>query len=107
MTTISLPEATVEPRDVHDVLRRHLLVDGFDLVLDLEASSGSRLVDARDGTAYLDLFTFFASSALGMNHPALLNSTVPSACSTKSTTCVPCVYQPMKIRFWPGTCWNT
>jgi L-lysine 6-transaminase len=34
-------------------------------VLDLERSRGSRLVDARDGTAYLDLFTFFASSALG------------------------------------------
>jgi L-lysine 6-transaminase len=76
MTTISLPEATVEPHDVHDVLRRHLLVDGFDLVLDLEASAGSRLVDARDGTAYLDLFTFFASSALGMNHPALTGDPV-------------------------------
>ncbi|MGZ6792208.1 MAG: L-lysine 6-transaminase [Mycobacteriales bacterium] len=59
------------PADVHDVLRRHLLVDGFDLVLDLAASRGSTLVDARDGTPYLDLFTFFASSALGMNHPAL------------------------------------
>ncbi len=58
--------------DVHDVLRRHLLVDGFDLVLDLQASVGSTLVDARDGTHYLDLFTFFASSALGMNHPALV-----------------------------------
>jgi L-lysine 6-transaminase len=57
--------------DVHDVLREHLLVDGFEFVLDLRASQGSRLVDARDGTTYLDLFTFFASSALGMNHPAL------------------------------------
>ena len=76
MTTISLPAATVEPLAVHDVLRRHLLVDGFDLVLDLEASSGSRLVDARDGSAYLDLFTFFASSALGMNHPALVSDPV-------------------------------
>jgi L-lysine 6-transaminase len=56
---------------VHDTLRRHLLVDGFDLVLDLTASRGSTLVDARDGTRYLDLFTFFASSALGMNAPAL------------------------------------
>ncbi len=35
------------------------------------SSQGSTLVDARDGTHYLDLFTFFASSALGMNHPAL------------------------------------
>ena len=59
------------PADVHAVLGRSLLVDGFDLVLDLSASRGSTLVDARDGRAYLDLFTFYASSALGMNHPAL------------------------------------
>jgi L-lysine 6-transaminase len=56
---------------VHETIARHMLADGYDLVLDLEASHGSTLVDARDGTAYLDLFTFFASSALGMNHPAL------------------------------------
>jgi L-lysine 6-transaminase len=59
------------PSEVHAVLARSLLVDGFDLVLDLAASQGSTLVDARDGTSYLDLFTFFASSALGMNPPAL------------------------------------
>ncbi|MBC7374266.1 MAG: L-lysine 6-transaminase [Frankiales bacterium] len=64
------------PTEVHDVLRRHLLVDGFDMVLDLQASQGSTLVDARDGTAYLDLFTFFASNALGMNHPALTGDPV-------------------------------
>jgi L-lysine 6-transaminase len=46
------------------------------MVLDLSASHGSTLVDARDGTAYLDLFTFFASSALGMNHPALVQDPV-------------------------------
>ena len=48
-----------------------MLVDGFDMVLDTRASAGARLVDARDGTSYLDMFTFFASSPLGMNHPAL------------------------------------
>ncbi len=64
--------APLAARDVHDSLREHLLVDGFDMVLDLAASSGSHLVDARDGTRYLDLFTFFASSALGMNHPGLV-----------------------------------
>jgi L-lysine 6-transaminase len=56
---------------VHDVLGRNMLADGMDLVLDLERSRGSVLVDARDGRRYLDMFTFFASSALGMNHPAL------------------------------------
>ncbi|RRQ26999.1 L-lysine 6-transaminase [Rhodococcus sp. Eu-32] len=59
--------------DVHDTLRRHMLADGFEVVLDLDASRGCTLVDARDGTEYLDLFTFFASSALGMNHPGLVD----------------------------------
>ncbi len=73
MTLVAPPAAArpVTPGTVHDVLREHVLVDGFDLVLDLSESRGSTLVDARDGTRYLDLFTFFASSALGMNHPAL------------------------------------
>ncbi len=60
-----------EPDQVHEVLARSILADGFDLVLDLDRSAGSYLVDARDGRRYLDMFTFFASSALGMNHPAL------------------------------------
>ena len=76
MTTVSLPRVPVPATAVHDVLRRHLLVDGLDLVLDLTASRGSTLVDERTGTAYLDLFTFFASSALGMNHPALVDDPV-------------------------------
>ena len=40
----------------------------------------------------------------GMNQPAVLKSIVPLAFSVKSTTCVPCEYQAMKIRFWPGIC---
>jgi L-lysine 6-transaminase len=59
------------PDRVHETLRRHLLVDGFDLVLDTHASRGSWLVDARTGRRHLDLFSFFASAPLGMNHPAL------------------------------------
>ncbi|KAA0118095.1 L-lysine 6-transaminase [Mycolicibacterium sp. P9-22] len=61
----------ISAREVHDVLGRNMLADGMDLVLDLARSRGSVLVDARDGRRYLDMFTFFASSALGMNHPAL------------------------------------
>jgi len=61
----------VEPGNVHTVLARSILADGLDLVLDLDRSTGAHLVDARDGKRYLDMFTFFASSALGMNHPAL------------------------------------
>jgi L-lysine 6-transaminase len=69
MTAVA--ERAFAAEDVPARLSAHLLVDGLDLVLDLARSRGSRLVDARDGTRYLDLFTFFASSALGMNHPAL------------------------------------
>lgn len=61
------------PSRVHAVLREHLLVDGFDLVLDLDRSRGVRLVDQRDGTTYLDMFGFFASSALGMNPPDVVD----------------------------------
>jgi L-lysine 6-transaminase len=57
----------VQPHEVHDVLRRHLLVDGFELVFDTRASHGSWFVDARSGERYLDLYTFFASAALGAN----------------------------------------
>src|SRR5271168_4898463 len=68
---LKLVDLQTEPDQVHEILARSILVDGYDLVLDLAASAGSWLVDARDGRRYLDMFTFFASSALGMNHPAL------------------------------------
>jgi L-lysine 6-transaminase len=77
MTTIAraaAQPALLGPDAVHETIARHLLADGFDLVLDLDASCGATLVDARDGREYLDLFTFFASSALGMNHPALTSA---------------------------------
>ncbi|AFM16061.1 L-lysine 6-transaminase precursor [Mycolicibacterium chubuense NBB4] len=61
----------VTPDDVRPVLARSILADGLDLVLDIDRSRGSCLRDARTGRGYLDMFTFFASSALGMNHPAL------------------------------------
>ncbi|WP_237571625.1 L-lysine 6-transaminase [Mycolicibacterium lacusdiani] len=61
----------VRPDQVHEVLGRSILADGLDIVLDVERSRGSHLVDARTGARMLDMFTFFASSALGMNHPAL------------------------------------
>ncbi|BBJ37317.1 putative aminotransferase class-III [Streptomyces antimycoticus] len=60
---------SVPPQAALDTLRRHVRLDGFDLVLDLGRSSGSTLVDARDGAEYLDLMTFSGSLPLGMNHP--------------------------------------
>jgi L-lysine 6-transaminase len=62
---------SITPGRVREVLARSILTDGYDFVLDLDRSVGSYLVDATTGERYLDMFTFFASSALGMNHPAL------------------------------------
>ncbi len=66
----------VLPSRVHEVIGQYMLADGFKLVLDLENSKGVKIIDAKTGTEYLDFFTFFASSALGMNHPKLITETV-------------------------------
>ena len=70
-SVLTATDRQLGPDQVHEVLARSILADGMDFVLDLDRSAGSYLVDARDGRRYLDMFTFFASSALGMNHPAL------------------------------------
>lgn len=63
----------VTPAEVHKILKKHILADGYDIVLDLEKSEGTYLYDAKSGERYLDFFTFFASNPLGMNHPQLAN----------------------------------
>ncbi|MFE0258106.1 L-lysine 6-transaminase [Streptomyces sp. NPDC059010] len=57
----------IHPDEVHERLGRHVLTDGFKLVLDPLASQGSWIVDARTGEKFLDLYSFFASAPLGLN----------------------------------------
>ena len=59
--------------NVRDILSRYILADGMDLVMDLERSHGSWIVDQRDGAEYLDLYTMYASQAIGYNHPRMLD----------------------------------
>ncbi len=59
----------VTPATVHDVLGHTILADGFDMVVDLEKSSGVRLWDARNNRWLIDLFSYFATAPLGANHP--------------------------------------
>jgi L-lysine 6-transaminase len=61
----------IQPQNVHEVLRRHQLADGMELVFDLEKSHGSWLVDGRSGREYLDFYTCFASWPIGFNHPRM------------------------------------
>jgi L-lysine 6-transaminase len=59
------------PDEVLPRLKRHLLVDGFEMVVDLEKSQGQYLYDTLHNRKYLDMFSYFASAPLGHNHPAL------------------------------------
>jgi L-lysine 6-transaminase len=61
----------ISSKDVHKVISKHMLADGFEIVLDLKRSRGIKLVDEISGDEYIDFFTFFASSPLGLNHPFL------------------------------------
>ena len=63
----------VSPSEVHEVLAHSVLTDGMKLVIDLKRSQGSRIVDARNGRRYLDMYTFFASAPLGLNPPGLVD----------------------------------
>ncbi len=69
--TVATVRSHIAPQEVHSTLSRHMLVDGFDLVVDLERSHGSRLFDSREGKTYIDLFGCFATSAVGFNHPRM------------------------------------
>lgn len=61
----------IDPSNVHKFLNKYIQADGYDLVLDLENSQSPYLHDAKSGRDFLDFFTFFASSPLGMNHERL------------------------------------
>ncbi|MFN3269396.1 MAG: L-lysine 6-transaminase [Candidatus Kapaibacteriota bacterium] len=67
------PKYFVESTNVLDSLRQHMLVDGFEIVVDLFESNPTYFVDKAKGTKYQDLFTCFASLPLGLNHPKMLD----------------------------------
>src|SRR5256884_6274498 len=51
------------------VLEKHVLMDGFKIVIDLKKSRGSYLYDAATGRRLIDLYGFFGSLTIGFNHP--------------------------------------
>ena len=69
--TITDRRIYVQPAEVHNVLSRHMLADGYDLVMDLKKSRGSWVFDSRRGRNVLDFFTNFASCPIGYNHPKM------------------------------------
>jgi len=67
-------KSLITPEAVHSTLGKHILADGFDMVLDLKKSQGPYLHDAKEDRSYLDFFTYFASNPLGMNHPKMMGN---------------------------------
>lgn len=63
----------VAPKDVFSTIEKLMLRDGFNIVVDLEKSKGSHMIDSATGADWLDFYTFFASAPFGINHPALDN----------------------------------
>lgn len=61
--------ASIRPEWVVPELEKHILVDGFKIVIDLERSHGSTLVDAVTGREFIDFYSFYASTPIGFNHP--------------------------------------
>src|SRR5690349_9559757 len=60
---------SIDASRVLNVLEEHILLDGFKIVIDLEKSRGSYLVDAASGHRLIDLYGFFGSLPVGFNHP--------------------------------------
>jgi L-lysine 6-transaminase len=73
-STITDRRIHVQPAEVHAVLARHMLADGYEIVMDLQKSKGSWVFDSRRGRNVLDFFTNFASIPIGYNHPRLDNA---------------------------------
>ncbi|HEY2932721.1 MAG TPA: L-lysine 6-transaminase [Acidobacteriota bacterium] len=71
MSLVNSRPQSLNPSDVRALLSRHMLVDGFELVVDLEKSRGCRLYDALHHRYYIDFFSFFATHPIGFNHPHL------------------------------------
>lgn len=59
--------------NVHQRLGKHILADGYPLVMDIVKSHGSYIVN-ENGEEYLDMFSMFASASIGYNHPHLVKN---------------------------------
>ena len=66
------PLLTNSNKSIKKILSRHILADGYDFVMDFEKSHGSWIHDKATGKEYLDMFSMFASGAIGYNHPYLV-----------------------------------
>ncbi len=63
------PDAQTCASEALTKLERHILMDGFRIVFDLEKSRGSYIYNAVNGKRLIDFYGFFGSVPVGFNHP--------------------------------------
>lgn len=66
-----MSEIRVSAERVFPILKQSILVDGFHIVIDLEKSQGTTMIDALTGKEYLDCYAYFATLPIGHNHPGM------------------------------------
>jgi len=71
LNTLSPTNIHIDPSEVHSTLKKYMVADGMPIVVDLEKSVGTDIIDAKTGNRYIDLFSFFASLPISLNHPKL------------------------------------
>ena len=64
------------PSKVLHTIEQHVLVDGFKIVIDLDKSRGSYLLNRVDNSRLNDFYGFFGSAPVGFNHPHFDNPEV-------------------------------
>jgi len=68
-TSCQYERSAIDAKDVIPALKKHILVDGFEMVVDCSRSRGCYFYDAAHDRTFLDMYSFFASMAVGFNHP--------------------------------------
>ena len=65
---------SLNAKKVREILSKNILADGFEPIIDLDKSHGSWIIDQRNGQEYLDMFSMYASGAVGYNHPYIVEN---------------------------------
>ena len=72
MSSVIRETRKILPEQVREIFLAHTNAKGMlPMVLDMQRSLGVDLYDLRTGRRLMDFFGFYATSALGMNHPGL------------------------------------
>jgi L-lysine 6-transaminase len=62
---------TLNPREVLPILKKYILEDGFKFTVDLAKCHDCYVYDSLNNREILDFFSFFATKAVGHNHPKM------------------------------------